>query len=303
MSADAAADAGLSSERELAAAVAGGGRPAEPPRRFRLIVTAVIVGAVVCSTLGLQLKWGRLLEAPGDLWTVARLMFTNMTRDDTSHLLQSMWQSIAIAWLGTLLASVFAVPLSFLAAQNVTGRAVGGVVRQLFNLLRSIPEILLAIVMVPIFGLTPLAGMMAIAIGSVGTLAKLSSESVEGIQPGPVEAADAAGATGLQRLRWGILPQVVPEMIAFVLYRFEINIRVSAILGMVGAGGIGTDLSQGLLYKEWGLGGQALIIVVVTTMMVDALSARIRQRLLAGPGRRTEANPDAQVGAELLLNP
>ena len=100
--------------------------------------------------------------------------------------------------------------------------------------------------------MTKTAGVMAIAIGSVGTLAKLCSELVEGIDPGPVEAADAVGASRAQRLRWSVVPQVLPEISSFLLYRFEINIRVSAILGVVGAGGIGTLLYQRLLLQAVG---------------------------------------------------
>lgn len=273
------------------------GQPADtigerPYALFKRVASAAVLAIVVWSAIGLDLKWGRLWHAPADLLTVAKLMFGRMTWDDTGHLLQSMWQSIAIAWLGTMLASIFAIPLSFLAAQNVTGKAFGGVVRQLFNLLRSVPEILLAIIMVPIFGLTAVAGMVAIGIGSIGTLSKLGSESIEGIRPGPLEAAEATGATALQRLRWGVLPQVVPEMMSYILYRFEINIRVSAVVGMVGAGGIGNDLNLGLRFKEWGLGGQALLIVVVSTVIIDTISGWVRRRLLAGPGVSLHFNPD-----------
>src|SRR5690606_23519116 len=102
--------------------------------------------------------------------------------------------------------------------------------------------------------------------------------------PGPVEAADASGANRLQRFRWGVLPQALPELAAFMLYRFEINIRASAVLGIVGAGGIGTILQQSLQFRQWGTAGLALIVVVITTILVDTISGAVRRRIIAGPG-------------------
>ena len=128
---------------------------------------------------------------------------------------------------------------------------------------------------------------MAIAIGSVGTLGKLCSEIIEGIDRGPIEAADSVGATQLQRLRWAVVPQTMPEIASFVLYRFEINIRVSSMLGVLGVGGIGQILSEGLRFKEWGLAGMALIVVVVTTILIDTLSGAVRRRIVAGPSGLT----------------
>ncbi len=140
-----------------------------------------------------------------------------------------------------------------------------------------------AVVLSPALGLTKTAGVMAIAIGSIGTLAKLCSEIVEGIDPGPVEAAEAVGASPAQRLRWSVIPQVLPEISSFLIYRFEINIRVSAILGVVGAGGIGTLLYQGFFFKQWGVAGAALAVTIGVTMLVDLISGAVRHRILAGP--------------------
>ena len=258
--------------------------PERPRNVFRWVATGVVIVLVVWSIAGLDVRWSRLLEAPSDLYTVGRLMFTRMELADLGRLLESMWESVAIAWLGTLIAAVFAVPLAFVAAENLVGRAVSWIVRQLFNILRAVPEVVLAIAFVPILGLTPMTGVVAIGIGSIGTLGKLCAEVIEGISPGPVEGVDAVGASRLQRLRWGVLPQVVPEIASFVLYRFEVNIRASAVLGVVGAGGIGTDLAQSIRFKDWGTAGLALIIVVVTTIVIDAISVRVRRRIVAGPG-------------------
>ncbi|MDQ3469321.1 MAG: phosphonate ABC transporter, permease protein PhnE [Actinomycetota bacterium] len=272
-------------------------RPARPRRSLfwtaSLVLTAVLVG---WAAVGLDAKWERLISAPADMWRLAQLMFGNMTWSDVGRLLDAMWDSIAIAWLGTMLAAAVAVPLAFLAARNLGGTLVSLVIRQCFNMLRALPEVILVIAFIPIFGLSLNAGVLAIAIGSIGTLGKLCAEILEGLDDGPLEAADAAGANRLQRLRWGVLPQALPELMSFVLYRFEINIRVSAVLGAVGAGGIGGTLVNALSFNEFGVAGLALIIVVLGTIAVDMISGWVRRRIIAGPRserRHGDVAPDA----------
>lgn len=271
-------------------------RPEKPAEVFRWVLTAV-VGLLFLWGISEDIKWSRLLEAPGEFLTIGRLMFTDPDFTAVPRLLGAMWESIAIAWVGTVLASMAAIPLSFLAAENLVGRPLAWGTRQVFNALRAVPELILAVAFIPVFGLTPSAGIMAIAVGSVGTLGKLCYEVVEGLDPGPIEAADAVGATRVQRLRWGVVPQVLPELASFALYRFEVNIRASAVLGVVGAGGIGELLSLYVGFKEWDRAGLALIVVVVSTIAVDAISGRIRRRIVSGPstddGEDERPDPDA----------
>jgi phosphonate transport system permease protein len=275
-------------------------RPDRPVNVVKWTALGVWAALVVWSIAGLDIKWSRLLEAPADLYRVFELMFTNLSSSDIGRCLRAMWDSIAMAWLGTLIAAVVAVPLGFLAAENLVPRWFSFLVRQLFNILRAIPELILVIALIPVLGLTPSAGIMAIAIGSVGTLGKLCSEIVEGIDRGPIEAADSVGASQLQRLRWAVVPQTMPEIASFVLYRFEINIRVSSVLGVLGIGGIGQILNDGLRFKEWGLAGMALIVVISTTMIIDAISGAVRRRILAGPAG-TVSPDDPLTEAELLV--
>ena len=260
----------------------------EPAVRPSLSVTlAVVVVLALWAAIGLDAKWERLADVPSGMWTVLRLMFTNLSWDDLGECLRAMWDSIAIAWLGTLVAAVFAIPLGFVAAENLVPRWVSFLVRQVLNVLRAIPEIILVLVMLPVLGLSKTAGILAIGIGSIGTLGKLCADVIEGIDSGPIEAADAVGATQLQRLRWAVVPQSMPEIASFVLYRFEINIRVSTILGAVGAGGIGQIVNDALrvaLPPDYGLAGMALIVVIVGTIAVDTISGAVRRRILAGPG-------------------
>src|SRR5690606_31329365 len=140
----------------------------------------------------------------------------------------------------------------------------------------------LALLFIPIFGLSPMAGVLAIGVGSIGSLGKLFYEIIENIQREPIEAADAVGASAVQRMRWGVLPEVAPELTSFLLYRFEINIRASPVLGVVGAGGSGGSLADAIRFKEDGPAGLALIVVIVGTIAVDTVSGAIRKRIVAG---------------------
>jgi len=159
---------------------------------------------------------------------------------------------------------------------------------------------------IPVFGLTPMAGVLAIGVGSIGTLGKLFYEIIEGIERGPIEAADAVGASRWQRLRWGVLPQVTPELTSFILYRFEVNIRASAILGVLGVGGIGTDLAQAIKFKDWGLAGMGLIIIVIGTIAVDTVSGYVRRRIVRGPAVSTDRDSfdahEAAIIAESVID-
>lgn len=278
-----------------------GARPRRPFESWRWITLSGWALLVAWSIWGLDVKWSRLLEAPADLYRLFELMFTQLARSDLGRCVRAMWDSIAIAWLGTLLAAVVAIPLGFLAAENLVPRWVSFLLRQLFNVLRAVPELILVLALIPVLGLSKNAGILAIAIGSVGTLAKLCSEVVEGIDRGPIEAADAVGATQLQRLRWAVLPQAIPEVASFVLYRFEINIRVSSILGVLGVGGIGQILNDSLDFNEYGLAGMALIVVVVTTIAVDAVSGAVRRRMIAGPRRWVSRDDELAPGTEAEL--
>jgi phosphonate transport system permease protein len=222
-------------------------RPARPSARLRWVLTAVFVAVVAWAALSVDVRVERLLELPGSLSTIFYRMFLQ-TGPDWSTLggaFDAMMESVQIAWLGTIIGAILSLPLAFLGARNVTSGSVSNITRQLLNAIRAIPEILVAVVVfIPMVGLGPYAGTLAIGVHSVGTLGKLSAEAIEGIDPGPVEAATAAGGGALQVQRWGVLHEVLPEIVPFWLYRFEINMRASDILGAVGAGGIGEFLVQ-----------------------------------------------------------
>lgn len=261
-------------------------------RSLLLVVVAVFAWAVATSGIPVQ----RLFEAPAGIWRIAQLMFLPPDWSYATRALGAMVESIHIAWFGTLIGAAFSLPLALLAAKNVTGQATSTAARQVLNGFRAVPELVLAVVFVAMIGLGAVPGALAIGIHSIGTLGKLASEAIESIDTGPIEAADAVGATWLQRMRWGVLPQAMPEIVAFWLYRFEINIRASAILGVIGAGGVGGVLSNTVSYRRWDKAGVTLLVIVLVTLAIDYVSGRIRRRIIEGDTGAGEA-AEAELAA------
>ena len=176
----------------------------------------------------------------------------------------------------------------------MSGGIVSTIARLILDAIRAVPELILAlIVFIPLVGLGPAAGALAIGIHSIGTLGKLTSEAIESIDPGPVEAARAVGGGRLAVQRWGVIPQVLPEIVAFWLYRFEINIRAAGVLGIVGAGGIGALLANTLFYRRWDKAGMAVLVIIVATILIDQASGWVRRRIIEGSDGASDADdPD-----------
>ncbi len=284
----------------MSAVTLGAGRTAWPkrPRRWWLtVIEIVVLGLFVWGASGLTPRWDKLVQAPEAIARYGSLMIGGVLQDPFAdptagywvRSLEEMIAALAMAWIGTLIAAIISLPLAFVAALNLAPRWLVVIVRQFLNLMRSIPEILWAIVIfMPLYGLGPLAGAFALGVGSIGSLGKLSSEVIEAMPPQTLEAVRATGARPFQVIRWGVLPQVMPEIIAFWLYRFEINIRAGAILGAIGAGGIGSLLSSLFQDREWDEIGVALFVVIVVTVIVDQLSAMVRHRIISGSPARAE---------------
>lgn len=258
-------------------------RPQPPSPTAKRVATAIFAVIVIGAAVTVDLRIDRLSDLPVRLWDIGVRMFSDLDFDYLPTAFGLMIESIQIAWLGTIIGALLSLPLAFFGAKNITSGVVSNVVRLVLNAIRAIPEILLAVVIfIPMVGVGAYAGTLAIGIHSIGTLGKLSAEVIEGIDTGPVEAARATGGRPLQVQRWGVLPQVLPEIVAFWLYRFEINVRASAILGVVGAGGIGEALVQSLVYRRYDRAGMAIIVVIVVTILIDLVSGWARRRIIAG---------------------
>jgi phosphonate transport system permease protein len=187
--------------------------------------------------------------------------------------------TIEIALLGTTVAAALALPLGFLSARNVSAPSIFYPARAILNFFRSVDTLVYALVFVAAVGLGPFPGVLAVIAYTTTSLAKLYSEAIEGIERGPVDAITATGATRLQVLRFGVLPQVLPLFLSYVLYRLETNIRAATILGFVGAGGIGFYLQTYLRMIDYPAASTTLLATVVMVMLIDALSSRLRSKL------------------------
>ncbi len=191
-----------------------------------------------------------------------------------------MGVTLAIALWGTALAIVIAIPLGVAAARNVTPWWIWQPVRRLLDLMRAVPDLVVGYLFIVAVGLGPLTGVLALAINTGGVLAKLFSEAVESIDPGPVEGVRAVGGTRLQEVVWGVLPQVGPLWTSYALYRFESSARSATVLGLIGAGGIGQLLFDSLNTYAYGQVAAIILIIIAAVSLIDLLSQALRSRLL-----------------------
>ncbi|MFZ5670302.1 MAG: phosphonate ABC transporter, permease protein PhnE [Pseudomonadota bacterium] len=191
-----------------------------------------------------------------------------------------MWQTIQMALWGTFLAIIVAVPFGLLGASNITPGWIQQPVRRILDLVRSIPDLVVAIIFITAVGLGPFAGVMAMMFNTGGVLAKLFSEAVEAIDKGPVEGVRATGARRLHEIVWGVIPQVAPLWTSYALYRFESNSRAATVLGLIGAGGIGQVLVDTTSTFAFDQTGCVVLVIVVAVSGIDLLSQAIRGRLL-----------------------
>ena len=193
--------------------------------------------------------------------------------------------TLLMALVATTLGALFAIPLSFLAARNIMGdtpigRTVYYGLRTAFNITRSIEPLILVLIAATWVGAGPFAGVLALALNNIPNLGKLFSESIEEIDNGPVEAVTATGATRMQSLVYAIVPQLVPPFLAFIIYQWDINIRMSTVIGFVGGGGIGQQFRIWVSLNQYGAAGTAILAIVIMVWTMDYLSAKARERLV-----------------------
>ncbi len=194
-------------------------------------------------------------------------------------------QTVFLAFMATAFAIPVAFVLAFPSARNLTrGSAVGRLVytvsRTVMNFVRAVEPLVWALIFISWVGIGPFAGVLALWVHSVAALTKLYSEQIESIDPGPVDAITATGASTLQVLRYGVVPQVIPPFLSFTIYRWDINVRMSTIIGFVGGGGIGYILKPRVDLGEWGEVGTLVLLIAATVWLMDILSAKIRERIV-----------------------
>lgn len=242
----------------------------------------ILIVVLHWSANGAQLSWGELaagLPQIGDF--LSRSVPPNL--DILPKLIAPALETLQIAIWGTLLGILFAVPLAFLAARNLqSNRWLYQGTRQALNVIRSINELILALVFVSAVGLGPFPGVLALAVHGVGMLGKFFAESIEEIDQGPLEALRATGARPLQVIVFGVIPQVITAWIAVILYRFEVNLRSATVLGMVGAGGLGFELVSSIKLFKYQETATCIIVITVMVIAADMVSNRLRASIQQG---------------------
>ncbi|CUS04909.2 membrane protein of unknown function [Candidatus Promineifilum breve] len=219
---------------------------------------------------------------------------------------EKIGETIALAFLATVMGVVFAVPVSFLAARNLMGgnkvtRAIYNVVRALLNIIRSIETLMWAIIFVVWVGLGPFAGTLALWFHTVAALAKLYSESIESIDPGPIEAVRATGAGWAQMVVYAVLPQILPTFTSFTLYRFDINVRLSTVIGLVSDAGLGFLVIQWVRLNRFSSMATAIIAIIIVVAVLDYVSGWLRERIIQGRPIIATRNPVLRSAIRLLL--
>jgi phosphonate transport system permease protein len=238
--------------------------------------------------LGAALWWfgfspARLWNGLSGLATIIRLMIPPSPGELWLDILRGLAESVAMAFLGTTIAAVLAVPIGFLGAGNVVTNTLARFsLRRVLDGFRGVDQLIWALAYVRAVGLGPLAGVLAIATADIAVLAKLYAEAIENVERRQVEGVTAVGGGWLARLRFGVLPQVLPVMLAQALYFFESNTRSAAILGVVGAGGIGLQIAERIRVRHWDEVAFIILLMIATVAAIDWLSGRLRRRLIGG---------------------
>ncbi len=250
-------------------------------RRWKRVaqIAGVIAAVLLCLWVTEMLNGRRL----GEGLPAIGVILGEMVPPDFSrweNWIEPLIETVAMSVAGTALAIAISLPLAFLAATNTTpGGVTYQVARLVLNTLRAIPELIMGIVFVAAVGFGMLPGVLALGLHSVGMVGKFFAEAIEHAHPAPIEAAQATGASDMQVITHAVLPQVYPQFSDVAMYRWEYNFRASTVMGMVGAGGIGTELVGALRLLDYPQVGALLIVILVAVTLVDGLSNRLRRAL------------------------
>jgi phosphonate transport system permease protein len=288
--------AGTKGENPVGAALAARAATLKDTRRAllhpglgRFVVPLLIVLAMAAVFLygldRLGFTWARFASGLERLAYILRFMLPPITEGRFWVFADAIVETLAIAFLGTMLGAILAFPLSLIAARNVmTMRAVQFLSRRGLDSIRAIDTLIWALIFVSVVGLGPFAGVLAIAASDIGGFAKLFSEAMEASDRKPQDGVRASGANRAGEVTFGLLPQVLPVMISQVLYVFESNTRSATIIGIVGAGGIGLFLSDLIRTGEWQQVSTIILMVLVVVTAIDQVSSRLRFAIIGRGG-------------------
>ena len=256
-------------------------RPSLKHRSLVVAVVTIMVALAVFGIMRLEFSFARLGSGLAQLAVFLGLMVPPSPGGQGLVFLKALGETVAIAFLGTLLAAIVALPLGFLAARGVIGGAVlRFLTRRFSDTIRGVDTLIWALIWINVVGLGPFAGVLAIMTSDIGSFSKLFSEAIEAADRKPSEGVLSTGGSSLHVMRFGLLPEVLPVLISQVLYYFESNTRSATIIGIVGAGGIGLHLAEMIRTYEWDRVAFIILIVLATVSLIDVLSSRLRRTLI-----------------------
>ena len=257
------------------------------PRLWWVYTLIVLIVASLLTWSGTAVKFGGFATkgievakgvSNGLLHPDTNLLF-NLTSEGVPY---QLFQTVAIAVLGTLIGGLLAVPFSFLASDKIVPKWVAFITSAVILIIRTIPSLVWALVWIRVTGPNAFCGVVTQSVCSIGMISKMYITAIEDIDVRILESLDASGCTAFQKIRYGILPQIIPNFISTVIYRFDINVKDATTLGIVGAGGIGAALIQCINSSRWSMVGAYLCGMVVLMLFIEFFSTRIRSKLTRG---------------------
>lgn len=250
----------------------------------RIIIISVILVICVWAVSGVGFT-----GLKDSAWEITKAVFKGVIHPDWSYvwdgggedLVSLMIETVCIAFLGTFISTILCLPFAFLAANNMWRfKYMSTFGKVILTICRTFPEIVLAIIFIKMVGPGSFAGVLAVGLHSIGMMGKLYAETIETLDEGPVEAITSVGGNGWNALFFAKLPQLMPNFLSYAIYRFEISVRSASILGIVGAGGIGTPLIFSTAARAWDRVGIILLGIIVTVTIIDLISSYLRKKLV-----------------------
>ncbi len=246
---------------------------------LRWLLGGLVALYLATAMATIDINWARLAAGLPRGWRFVASFFTPDFISRGDEIIEGLAESLAMTVTSTVLGIALAIPLGLGAARNLAPRPVYLACRTVIATSRTLQELIVAIFFVKMFGFGPFAGMLTLTFSSIGFIAKLLAERIEAVDPGPLDAVRATGASWLQWVNYAIQPQVMPRLAGLSLYRLDINFRESAVLGIVGAGGIGATLNTALDRYEYSTAAAVLLSIIAIVLAAEYTSGLIRERL------------------------
>lgn len=257
------------------------------PKKWYFQLAAALIFVVLMAWSSSTIDFNGTTQSGGD---VAKSILTGIMQPDTGLLFNLTTQGVpyllletmCIAFLGTIVGAVLAVPIAFISASNIVPKPVALIGRIIIMAVRTIPAFVYGLMFIRVTGPGAFAGLLTMSLCSIGMISKMYIESIEDIDVKILESLDACGCTTFQKIRFGILPQLLPDFASTMIYRFDMNLRDATVLGLVGAGGIGAPLIFAMNAYKWNQVGAILAGLIVLVLVIEWFSGKIRIKLARG---------------------